>query len=161
MVVDDSTGLSVPPGFEVDLVYKVDKKKYGSWISMTFDKQGRLVVSDQYKAGTFLIDLPQVGTNSYSESLSKSFLSIVDSGECSLLLIICTWYLKVKWFAFPVSENGDFGKEEKLFQLYGGSEHGPHSLIVTEDGKGLYLVAGNFARTPSFRKIKDPHELEG
>jgi|GEM_PF-3676642 len=100
LVVDDSTGLSVPPGFEVDLVYKVDKKKYGSWISMTFDKQGRLVVSDQYKAGTFLIDLPQVG-KTLTESGLKSFLSIVDSGECSLLLIICTWYLKVKWFAFP------------------------------------------------------------
>ena len=54
----------------------------------------------------------------------------------------------------PVLKNGDFGKEEKLFQLYGGSEHGPHSLIVTEDGKGLYLVAGNFARTPSFEKSR-------
>ena len=53
-----STGLSVPPGFEADLVYKVDKEKYGSWISMSLDPKGRLVVSDQYKAGTFLINLP-------------------------------------------------------------------------------------------------------
>ena len=27
-------GLERAPGFEVDLVYKVDKKKYGSWIAM-------------------------------------------------------------------------------------------------------------------------------
>ena len=30
----ESTGLNVPPGFEVDLVYKVDKKNYGSWLAM-------------------------------------------------------------------------------------------------------------------------------
>ena len=28
---------------------------------MSFDPKGRLVVSDQYKAGTFLINLPKVG----------------------------------------------------------------------------------------------------
>ena len=51
-VEDESTGLNVPPGFEVDLVYKVDKKKYGSWIAMAFDGKGRLTVSDQGNAST-------------------------------------------------------------------------------------------------------------
>ena len=61
LVEDVSTGLSVQPGFEVDLVYMVDNSIYGSWISMAFDKDGRLVVSDQGKAGTFLLDLPGIG----------------------------------------------------------------------------------------------------
>ena len=42
-IEDESTGLNVPPGFEVDLVYQVDKKKYGSWIAMAFDDKGRLM----------------------------------------------------------------------------------------------------------------------
>ena len=153
LVVDDSTGLSVPPGFEVDLVYKVDKKKYGSWISMTFDKQGRLVVSDQYKAGTFLIDLPQVGQILTDSGIKKLPF---DSGQWGMLFAFDHLYMvsQSKVVRVPVLKNGEFGKEEKLFQLYGGSEHGPHSLIVTEDGKGLYLVAGNFARTPSFEKSR-------
>ncbi len=153
LVVDDSTGLSVPPGFEVDLVYKVDKKKYGSWISMTFDKQGRLVVSDQYKAGTFLIDLPQVGKTLTESAIKKLPF---DSGQWGMLFAFDHLYMvsQSKVVRVPVLKNGEFGKEEKLFQLYGGSEHGPHSLIVTEDGKGLYLVAGNFARTPSFEKSR-------
>ena len=33
-IEDPSTGFNVQPGFVVDLVYKVDKKKYGSWIVM-------------------------------------------------------------------------------------------------------------------------------
>ena len=60
-VVDSSTGLQVPPGFEVDLVYEVDKSKFGSWIAMAFDDKGRLTVSDQQKAGTFILDIPQRG----------------------------------------------------------------------------------------------------
>ena len=153
LIIDDSTGLSVPPGFEVDLVYKVDKKKYGSWISMTFDKQGRLVVSDQYKAGTFLIDLPYVGQTLEESGITKLPF---DSGQWGMLFAFDHLYMvsQSKVVRVPVLKNGEFGKEEKLFQLYGGSEHGPHSLIVTEDGKGLYLVAGNFARTPSFEKSR-------
>ena len=153
LVVDESTGISVPPGFEVDLVYKVDKQKYGSWISMTFEKQGRLVVSDQYKAGTFLIDLPQVGQTLTDSGITKLPF---DSGQWGMLFAFDHLYMvsQSKVVRVPVLKNGEFGKEEKLFQLYGGSEHGPHSLIVTEDGKGLYLVAGNFARTPSFEKSR-------
>ena len=71
LIVDKSTGLSVPPGFEVDLIYKVDRAKYGSWISMTFDNKGRLVVSDQYKAGTFLIDIPEVGKTLTDSDITK------------------------------------------------------------------------------------------
>ena len=60
-IEDPSTGLNVQPGFVVDLVYKVDKKKYGSWIVMAFDSNGRLAVSDQGGAGTFLIEIPKPG----------------------------------------------------------------------------------------------------
>ena len=69
-VEDESTGLNVPPGFEVDLVYKVDKKKYGSWIAMAFDGKGRLTVSDQGKAGTFSIEIPKQGED-FDESKIK------------------------------------------------------------------------------------------
>jgi hypothetical protein len=43
--IDPSTGFNVQPGFKVDLVYQVDKSKYGSWIAMAFDKKGNLTVS--------------------------------------------------------------------------------------------------------------------
>ena len=153
LVEDPSTGISVQPGFEVDLVYKVDKQKYGSWISMSFDKKGRLVVSDQEKAGTFLIDIPEVGQTLTDSAITKLPLA---SGQWGMLFAFDHLYMVSQSgvVRVPILQNGEFGKEEKIFQLYGGSEHGPHSLIVTEDGKGLYLVAGNFARTPSFEKSR-------
>ena len=58
-IVDPSTGLSVPPGFEVELIHKVNKQKHGSWIAMAFDKKGRLTVSDQQKRAPFLWKFPK------------------------------------------------------------------------------------------------------
>ena len=137
----------------MDLVYKVDNSIYGSWISMAFDKDGRLVVSDQGKAGTFLLDLPGIGEMLTKENITKLPLT---SGQWGMLFAFEHLYMvsPSKVVRVPIDKNGYFGKEQKLFDLYGGGEHGPHSLIVTEDGKGLYLVAGNFARTPSFEKSR-------
>ena len=70
-IEDESTGLNVPPGFEVDLVYQVDKKKYGSWIAMAFDDKGRLTVSDQGGAGTFSIEIPKPGQDFDEAKIKK------------------------------------------------------------------------------------------
>ena len=142
-------GLAYKPGFEVDLLYKVDNSIYGSWISMAFDTKGRLVVSDQGKAGTFLIDIPEIGKTITTKNIKKLPLN---SGQWGMLFAFDHLYMvsPSKVVRVPINKNGEFGEEEKLFDLYGGGEHGPHSLIVTEDGKGLYFIAGNFARTPSY-----------
>jgi len=155
LVVNKSTGLSVPEGFETDLVYKVDRAKYGSWISMTFDPKGRLVVSDQYKAGTFLIDLPEVGKTLSESDITKLPLN---SEQWGMLYAFDHLYMvsQKRVVRVPVSKSGEYGAEEELFPLQGGWEHGPHSLIVTEDGKGLYFVAGNFARNPPFQTSRIP-----
>ena len=71
LVLDSDTGLSVPEGFDTELLYKVDRGKYGSWISMTFDNQGRLVVSDQDAAGTFLIEVPEIGKTLSEDKITK------------------------------------------------------------------------------------------
>ena len=155
LVVNKSTGLSVPKGFETDLVYKVDRAKYGSWISMTFDHKGRLVVSDQDNAGTFLIELPEIGKTLSESGITKLPLN---SGQWGMLYAFDHLYMvsQKRVVRVPVSKSGEYGKEEELFRLSGGWEHGPHSLIVTEDGTGLYFVAGNYARNPPFQTSRIP-----
>ncbi|MBO0697742.1 MAG: c-type cytochrome, partial [Zavarzinella sp.] len=41
-----------------------------------------------------------------------------------------------------------FGKVQKLKEIRGNGEHGPHALRLTPDGKSLLLVAGNFTQPP-------------
>ncbi len=40
--------LDLPNDYTAELLYSVPKEEQGSWVSMTVDPQGRLIVSDQY-----------------------------------------------------------------------------------------------------------------
>ena len=42
--------LAVKEGFQAELLYTVPKDTQGSWVAMTVDPKGRLIVSDQYGA---------------------------------------------------------------------------------------------------------------
>ena len=152
-VEDPSTGLNVPPGFEVDLVYKVDKKKYGSWIAMAFDGKGRLAVSDQGGAGTFSIEIPKPG-ETFDESKIKKLN--VKSSQWGMLYAFDHLYMmgnRVLSRA-KVLPNGDLGPTEVIAPMNGGGEHGPHSIVVSPDGKSLYVIAGNMTQPPKYQKTR-------
>jgi len=152
-VEDESTGLNVPPGFEVDLVYKVDKKKYGSWIAMAFDGKGRLTVSDQGKAGTFSIEIPKQGED-FDESKIKKLN--VKSSQWGMLYAFDHLYMmgNRSFSRAKVLPNGELGPTEFLCEMAGAGEHGPHSIIVSPDGKSLYVIAGNYTKPPKYQKTR-------
>ncbi len=43
----DPATMKVAKGFKVELIYSVPKETQGSWVNMTPDPKGRLIVSDQ------------------------------------------------------------------------------------------------------------------
>ena len=152
-VEDSSTGLNVQPGFEVELIYKVDKRKYGSWIAMAFDDKGHLAVSDQGGAGTFSIEIPKAG-ETFDESKIKKLS--VKSSQWGMLYAFDHLYMmgnRVLSRA-KVLPNGDLGPTEFLAEMNGGGEHGPHSIVVSPDGKSLYVIAGNMTRPPKYQKTR-------
>jgi putative heme-binding domain-containing protein len=152
-IEDPSTGFNVQPGFVVDLIYKVDKKKYGSWIAMAFDGQGRLTVSDQGGAGTFLLDVPKPG-EAFDESMIRKLQ--VKSGWWGMLYAFDHLYMMGNrtLTRAPVLANGELGPEEVISEMPGGGEHGPHSIVVTPDGKSLYVIAGNMTALPKYQKTR-------
>jgi putative heme-binding domain-containing protein len=152
-VEDPSTGLNVQPGFAVDLIYKVDKRKYGSWISMAFDGKGRLAVSDQGGAGTFLLEIPKGGEAFDEEKIKKLN---VKSGQWGMLYAFDHLYMMGNrtLTRAPVLQGGELGSPEVISEMNGGGEHGPHSLVVSPDGKSLYAIAGNMTRLPKYQKTR-------
>ena len=40
--------------------------------------------------------------------------------------------------------------------MAGGGEHGPHSIIVSPDGKSIYVIAGNATKAPNFQNSRIP-----
>ena len=152
-IQDPATGLNVQPGFVVELLYQVDKAKYGSWISMAFDDQGRLTVSDQGKAGTFRMAVPALDTKFDDSSIEKLDLP---SSQYGMLYAFNHLYMMGNrtLTRAPVQPDGELGPVEDIAPMAGGGEHGPHSLLVTEDGKNLYAIAGNITRLPEYQKTR-------
>ena len=52
--------IKAPKGFQVELLYSVPRETQGSWVNMTVDPKGRLIVSDQY-GKLYRVVLPPVG----------------------------------------------------------------------------------------------------
>ena len=134
--------------FKVELLYSVPAKTQGSWVSMCLAPKGRLIVSDQY-GKLYRVTLP---TLSRSEGTQVEPINI-DLGEAQgLLWAFDSLYVVVnRGQKYPTglyrvrASKGDDNLDtvEKLRDLPGGGEHGPHAVLLGPDGKSLYVVAGN------------------
>lgn len=143
----DPAGFKTLPGFQVELLYSVPTQPQGSWVSMTVDTKGRLIVSDQYgslhrvtpkplgEAGVASVEPLAVSIGS-AQGLLYAFDSLyvmVSSGEASGLYRV-------------TDSDGDdqFDTVKQLQKLTGAlGEHGPHAIALSPDGQSLYVVAGN------------------
>ncbi len=138
----------VPAGFSVELVHQVDATNEGSWVSLTVDPKGRLIACDQ-NGGLFRIDVA-------TEPATVEKLDIEFTGAQGLLCAFGSLYANVNSPKFPsglwrlTDTDGDdqYDKKEHIVPLNGGSEHGPHGLILTPDGKRIVMVAGNNTTLP-------------
>ena len=156
LVLDKDTGISLREGFDAELLYEVPKSR-GSWVAMAFDPKGRLIVSDQDDKGAFRVTLPAEGAAIKVESLPGFPYEPVDwgkrkvGGALGFLYAFDSLYMaNMRGFYRIRDTDGDdqFDEFTLLKKLDMGYEHSAHSIIPTADGKGLYLVSGNFTRVP-------------
>ena len=156
LVLDKDTGISLREGFDAELLYAVPKSQ-GSWVAMAFDSKDRLIVSDQDDKGVFRVTLPTGDADIKVESLPGFPYEPVDwgkrkvGGAYGFLYAFDSLYMaNMRGFYRIRDTDGDdqFDEFTLLKKLDMGYEHSAHSIIQTADGKGLYLVSGNFTRVP-------------
>jgi hypothetical protein len=155
--LDPDTGITLPEGFDAEILYEVPPSQ-GSWVAMAFDPKGRLIVSDQDDKGVFRVTLPGNGaTETKVESLPGFPYEPIDWGKRKVggalgfhYAFDSLYVTTMKGFYRVRDTDGDdaFDEFKLLKRLNYGYEHSAHSIIETADGKGLYLVSGNFTRTP-------------
>ena len=140
-------------GFRVEQVCRIPRR-LGSWISMTFDPQGRIVASAQ--SGPFYRVTPSpLGQPNVPTEIEK--LEIPLGGAHGLLYALDSLYAvlgaampQTGLFRVPDTDGaGDYGKPELLFGIDGENEHGPHSVVLGPDKSWLYIVAGNATQIPA------------
>jgi len=158
-ILDQDTQITLPKDFDAELLYTVPPSQ-GSWVAMAFDPKGRLIVSDQDDKGVFRVSLPEEGETDSTvkvESLKGFPYLPIDwgrrrvGGALGFLHAFDSLYMSsMKGFYRIRDTDGDDTYDEftLLRELRPGYEHSAHSVIKSEDGKALYLVSGNYTRTP-------------
>jgi putative heme-binding domain-containing protein len=153
--------LKVLKDFKVELLYTVPKADQGSWVAMTVDPKGRLIVSDQY-GKLYRVVVPGIG------SAEKPQISAIEApiGQAQgLLYAFDSLYVMVANKAFEgqglyrvKDTDGDdqFDEVKLLRKIDGGGEHGPHAILLAPDGKSLYIIAGNQTKLTEIASSRVP-----
>lgn len=168
--------LKLPNGFVAELLYSPGENDQGSWVAMTFDDKGRMITSDQY-GFLYRLELPPIGSDSTVKPKVEKLIvgnvpdSLVGMGYAQgLLYAFNSLYVMVNHnpnekFSQPTGLyriqdlDGDdqFETITQIRELKGQQgEHGPHSMKVTPDGKGIYLIAGNHVDVPEMNSYRLP-----
>jgi putative heme-binding domain-containing protein len=144
-----ANSLKVKKDFKVELVYTVPKETQGSWVNLTFDPDGRLIVSDQY-GKLYTVTLPPIGGKTSDIKVEPIDVAIGEAqGLCwafdSLYVVVNRGrtYESGLYRVRDSDGDGKLDKVEQLRKLDGGGEHGPHAVIPGPDHNSLYVVAGN------------------
>ena len=159
------------PGFQVERLFTVPKEELGSWVCLTTDPKGRLIISDQDKAGLFRVTPPAIGSTEPTkvEPLPIHFEGKLMTSAQGLLCAFDSLYVVVNGRELDTAlyrckdTNGDDTYDEvvKLRDIPGRGEHGPHALRLSPDGKSIYVDAGNHTKFPFEVTLNSPVQTMG
>jgi putative heme-binding domain-containing protein len=145
--------IRVAKDFKVELLYSVPGENQGSWVNLCIDHKGRILASDQY-GGLYRFNAPPAGQPLDPTKVEKMPVDIRAANGLlwafgALYVGINDYEKKVPCGLYRVTDsNGDdeLDKVELLREIDASGDHGIHAVVLTPDGKGLYLVCGNGAK---------------
>lgn len=151
--------LQTLPGFKVDVVMTADKATNGSWISMTTDDKGRLLIAGQRREPVTRLTLKD-GKVEKQEILKLPISEIMGMLYTSDSLYV-DGYDGHRDGLFRLRDtkgDGQFDSIEFLREWPGGTgDHGAHAILLSPDKKKLFLVCGNFVKLPTDLLPTSPH----
>jgi putative heme-binding domain-containing protein len=139
------------PGFRAELLYSVPKAQQGSWVSLCEDPAGRFYTSDQY-GGLFRISVGATAAETKVEPVPIELGSA--HGLCwafdSLYAVVSESSGRDNGLYRVRDTDGDdvLDNVQLLRKFEGGGEHGPHAVVLSPDGTGLWIVGGNHTPLP-------------
>jgi putative heme-binding domain-containing protein len=137
--------IRVEPGFQVKLLHSAGPTE-GSWIDMTVDAKGRLIISPQGDEKLLRLTISR-GHLSKTESIDEPVHEAM-----GMLYADNYLFLDCKgpkgWGLYRLRAQGKgFAAPELLRSMNTDGEHGSHAIVMGPDHK-LYIVCGNFVKVP-------------
>jgi putative heme-binding domain-containing protein len=156
--------LDTLPGFKVELVRTADPATEGSWISITKDPQGRLLVGAEKKEPISRLTVKD-------GAVVKAEILKIPLGEVmGMRFAFDSLYINGRgnnaegkeiyglWRCRSSAGGEDFDKVELLREWKGGGgDHGAHTILLDPDKKHLAIVCGNFVDVPADVLPTSPH----
>jgi len=153
--------LTVPPGFTVQLLHSAEKSE-GSWICMTVDDKGRLIISPQADDQPLLrVTLDQGGQVARIEPIPAPVHQAM-----GLLYAHNSLYVNGHgpkgtglYRLIDTNHNDTFDANEVQFlkKIDGEGEHGYHAVVLGPDQQ-IYVMNGNHTRLPRDLAPNSPHK---
>ncbi len=139
--------------FRVELIYSVPGVEQGSWVNLCVDPQGRILASDQF-GGLYRFTPPPAGQVLKREQIEKLPTDIrAINGMLwafgALYVGVNDYENKIPSGLYRISNSAgsdQLDKVELLRRMEARGDHGVHAVVLTPDGKGLYLICGNGAK---------------
>ncbi|MDA1267131.1 MAG: c-type cytochrome [Planctomycetota bacterium] len=151
-------GVTLLEGFEAELLYKVPRDQEGSWVSIATGPDGVLFASDQGAKGIYRIRPAALGDPDGRTTAEKIGVSV--SGAQGLLWAFDSLYANVNgqgvWRIRDTDGDGELDDAQNIIKLGQGGEHGPHAVLPTQDGEGLYFLGGNHTDPPKYDGSQAP-----
>lgn len=153
---------NLPDGFVLEDLYHPSGNDNGSWVALAQGPGNTMFSCDQY-GQIYKFETPSEGNVLNPKDVDSLDLEI---GEAhGLLWAFNSLYVAVnkKWdddvpdeqekgsgiYRITDTDNdGELDKVNMLLKLEGQGEHGPHSFVLSPDGKEIYFIAGNHTLIP-------------
>jgi hypothetical protein len=147
---------------EIDLVYSVPKDQYGTWVNLTSDPQGRLIVSDE-SGYLYRLTVPKKGETG---ELKIERIPVELGQAQGLLCAFGDLYVVVNGKDEPyqngfyrvrdTDQDDHYDSVEFMRRLDGHRDHGPHAILLAPDGKSLYVICGNNTKLTEINRSRVP-----
>jgi len=172
----DGASLTLPDGFEAELLYSVPLEKQGSWINFTFDDQGHIIASaeegDLYRVIPDEPDRGEVRVNPLRIFVHNPVRGIRSKhplgGAQGLCWAFDSLYVVVNDRSGPHAlgnglyrsrdrdGDGTLDRARLLKKFPHGGGHGPHAVIPGPENRSLYVLGGNHTGVPDFAFSRQP-----
>ncbi|MCH7728124.1 MAG: heme-binding protein, partial [Planctomycetes bacterium] len=150
------------PGFKAELLYSVPSREHGSWVSLTTDNKGRLITSDQY-GKLYRITPPPLGKTA---PIKIQPIDLNIGMAHGLLYAFDSLYVMVNgqgaglYRLRDTDRDDQFDQVKQLRAIPGTGEHGPHAIVLSPDGKSIYICGGNHTPLPKPEKSLVPRNWQ-
>ncbi|MCY2932955.1 MAG: c-type cytochrome [Planctomycetota bacterium] len=158
----DAASLKMPAGFKAELLYTVAGPEYGSWVSLCVDGKGRLITSDQ-DGKLYRLTVPAIGSNEKTKVETIPIDLGMAQGLCwafDSLYVVVNGRDSGLYKVTDTNNDDVLDKVELLRKIDGGGEHGPHAVLLSPDGKSLYVLGGNHTKIPNPEKSLVPRNYQ-